>query len=373
MTTCRRPPARRRNTLRFAALVLRAAAAGLGACSSASEPERDTAEPPLPADTMPLRHYAEARGRYIGAAAGSALTMPGDSGARLRQILAREFNMVWTGRFMKFDHLRPNRWTYNYTEADSIVAFANRHGQVVRGHTLVWHQQVPAWVTGGNFSPDTLRAILKDHVDRVMAHFKGKLVAWDVVNEAIADDGTVRSSPWLTIGTDYIEQAFRWARAADLDVPLYYNDYNIEVVNPKSDAVYALLGDLKARGVPVDGIGFQFHYDASGAPTADRIVANFARFAALGLTIQITEADMHVPVTNGLAATADLLAQAGAYREMTAACLRTPECNAVEIEGIYDGEAWVSDPARWGAPVLFDILMRPKPAYYAVQAALAGR
>jgi endo-1,4-beta-xylanase len=372
MTACRRTPARR-NELRFAALVLLATAGGLGACSSVSEVEGDTTEPTVTADTLPLRHHAEARGRYIGAAVGSALTMPGDSGARLRAILAREFNMLWTGRFMKFDYLRPNRWTYDYAQADSIVAFASRHGMVVRGHTLVWHQQIPAWVTGGSFPPDTLEAILKDHVDQVMAHFKGKLVAWDVVNEAIADDASLRSSPWLTIGADYIEQAFRWARAADSAVPLYYNDYNIEVVNPKSDAVYALLRDLKARGVPIDGIGFQFHYEASSAPAADRIVANFARFAALGLAIQITEADMHVPVINGLAATADLQLQAGAYREMTAACLATPGCNAVEIEGIYDGEAWVSDPARWGAPVLFDMLMRPKPAYYAVQAALAGR
>jgi endo-1,4-beta-xylanase len=372
MTAYRRTPARRRNELRFAALVLLATAAGLGACSGVSEVEGDTTEPTVTADTLPLRHHAEARGRYIGAAVGSALTMPGDSGARLRAILARDFNMLWTGRFMKFDHLRPNRWTYNYAEADSIVAFANRHGMVVRGHTLVWHQQIPAWVTGGGFPPDTLKAILKDHVDRVMGHFKGKLAAWDVVNEGLADDGTVRPTPWLTIGTDYVEQAFRWARAADPDVPLYYNDYNIEVVNPKSDAVYALLSDLKARGVPVDGIGFQFHYDAGSAPTADRIVANFARFASLGLKIQITEADMHVPVVNGLAGTADLQVQAGAYREMTNACLRTPNCNAIEIEGIYDGEAWVSDPTSWGAPVLFDIFMRPKPAYYAVQAALAS-
>jgi len=214
---------------------------------------------------------------------------------------------------------------------------------------------------------------MRDHIHTVVGRYKGKIKVWDVVNEAIADDGTLRPTPWLNIGTDYIDEAFRWARAADSGVPLYYNDYNIEAVNAKSDAVYALLSDMKARGVPIDGIGFQFHYQAASAPTADRIVANFARFASLGLKIQITEADMHVPVINGLASTADLQVQASAYREMTNACLRTPNCNAVEIEGIYDGEAWVSDPTTSGAPVLFDILMRPKPAYYAVQAALAGR
>lgn len=377
MTEYQSRPVRRLNERRVGTMLLVAAAAGLAACTSGSHPtevKRDTTQTPVTADTMPLRYHAEARGRYIGAATGTVLTMPGDSGARLRAIVAREFNMLWTGRFMKFDYLRPNRWTYNYTQADSVVAFANRNGMVVRGHTLVWHQQVPSWVTSGGYPADTLAAILKDHVDRVMAHFKGKLAAWDVVNEAMADDGTIRSTLWLdNVGADYIEQAFRWARAADPDVPLYYNDYSIETINAKSNAVYALLGDLKARGVPVDGIGFQFHYQAQSAPTADQIVANFARFASLGLKIQITEADMHVRVLNGLASSADLLVQATAYREMTNACLRTPNCNAIEIEGIYDGEAWVSDPTSWGAPVFFDIFMRPKAAYYAVQAALAGR
>lgn len=326
-----------------------------------------------PADTTPLRVYGAARNRYVGAATGTALTMPGDSGTLLRAILARQFSMLWTGAFMKFDYLRPSRSVYNYTQADSVVAFGARNGMVVRGHTLVWHQQVPAWVTSGNFSADTLRAILKEHIDNVVGHFRGKLVAWDVVNEAMGDDGNLRSTIWSTIGPDYIEAAFRWARAADPDVPLFYNDYNIETVNAKSDAVYNLLRDLKAKGTPIDGIGFQFHYLAQSAPTADAIATNFARFAALGLTIQVTEADMHVPVQNGLASPVDLQAQARAYRDVANGCLRTPSCTAIEIEGIYDGQAWVEDPTRWGAPVLFDVHMRPKPAYYAVQAALAAR
>ncbi len=203
-----------------------------------------------------------------------------------------------------------------------------------------------------------------------MTHFKGKLAAWDVVNEAMGDDAAIRQTIWYNaIGPDYIEQAFRWAHATDPDVPLYYNDYNIETQNPKSDAVYAMLAALKAKGAPIDGIGFQFHYAADQAPTTAAIVANFARFAALGLKIQITEADMHVPVINGIASTADQQVQADAYRNLVTACLNTPACNAIEIEGIYDGQAWVGD-AGYGAPVLYDIHMKPKPAYYAVQAAL---
>ncbi|MBX6362615.1 MAG: endo-1,4-beta-xylanase [Gemmatimonadetes bacterium] len=360
---------------RLGAALLLAAAAGLTACGADRhmapfEPDTTRHEPA--ADTTPLRVYGDARGRWIGAATGTMLTMPGDSGALLRRIAAREFSMLWTGTFMKFDFLRPSRSTYNYAQADSVVAFAQRNGMVVRGHTLVWHQQIPAWVTSGGYPPDTLAAILRDHIEQVMAHFRGKLVAWDVVNEAMGDDATLRPTLWLdALGPDYIAQAFRWARAADPDVPLYYNDYNIETANAKSDAVYRMLADLKARGVPIDGIGFQFHYQADAAPTADEIASNFARFAALGLKIQITEADMHVRVQNGVASAADLQVQATAYRNLVTACLRTPACNAIEIEGIYDGQAWVPDPANWGAPVLFDIHVQPKPAYYAVKAALA--
>jgi len=353
-------------------LMLAAALAGCGVGSHMAPFVPDTTNF-APADTTPLRAYGAARGRYIGAATGSVLIMPGDSGARLRAILAREFSMLWTGAFMKFDYLRPSRSVYNYTQADSVVAFAARNGMVVRGHTLVWHQQVPAWVTNGGYSPDTLRAILKEHIDNVVGHFRGKLTAWDVVNEAMGDDGNLRATVWSAIGPAYIDSAFRWARAVDPDVPLFYNDYNIETENAKSDAVYHLLNDLKAKGTPIDGIGFQFHYLAQSAPTADAIAANFARFAALGLKIQITEADMHVPVQNGLASAADLQVQARAFRDMVNGCLRTPSCNAVEIEGIYDGQAWVEDPTRWGAPVLYDVHMQPKPAYYAVQAALAAQ
>lgn len=165
-------------------LMLAAALAGCGVGSHMAPFVPDTTNF-APADTTPLRAYGAARGRYIGAATGSVLIMPGDSGARLRAILAREFSMLWTGAFMKFDYLRPSRSVYNYTQADSVVAFAARNSMVVRGHTLVWHQQVPAWVTNGGYSPDTLRAILKEHIDNVVGHFRGKLTAWDVVNEAM--------------------------------------------------------------------------------------------------------------------------------------------------------------------------------------------
>ncbi len=358
------------------AVVLLAAASALAACSADTKTtgiKPDTTHTINP-DTMPLRYYAQAKSRYIGTAAGSMLSMPGDSGTLLRTIAAREFSMLWTGTYMKMDYLRPNRGTYNYTTADNLLAWAQQNGMVMRGHTLVWHSQVPSWVTNGNFPADTLKAILLDHMRQVMTHFKGKLVAWDVVNEAMGDDANMRQTIWYNaIGPDYIKLAYDSAHAFDPGTPLYYNDYNIETINNKSTAVYNMLADLKARGAPIDGIGFRFHFDAASAPTTAAIVANFQRFAALGLKIQITEADMHVRVQGGLASLADQLAQATAYENMVNACLAVSACNAIEIEGTYDGQAWVNDPANWGAPVLYDIHMQPKPAYYRVKAALAAQ
>ncbi len=359
----------------FRATLLLALAASLAACGSDGTPtgvKPDTTKK-VTADTTPLRYYAQLKGRYIGTAAGSMLSMPGDSGVKLRSIAAREFSMLWTGTYMKMDYLRPNRATYNYTTADNLLTWAQQNGMVMRGHTLVWHSQVPSWITNGGFAPDTLKAILKDHIEQVMTHYKGKLAAWDVVNEAMGDDANIRPTIWYNaIGPDYIEQAFRWARAVDPNTPLYYNDYNIESINAKSTAVYNMLSDLKARGVPIDGIGFQFHFDAASAPSTAAITANFQRFAALGLKIQITEADMHTRVIGGIASMADQLVQATAYANMVNACLSVSACNAIEIEGTYDGQAWVNDPANWGAPVLYDIRMQPKPAYYAVRTALAA-
>src|SRR6202030_256025 len=137
-------------------------------------------------------------------------------------------------------------------------AFARAHNMAVRGHTLVWYNQNPSWLTGGNFTPDQLASQLHDHIAAVVGHYAGQVYAWDVVNEAFNDNGTMRSTIWSDTpgiglpGTAYIEQAFRWAHAADPRALLFYNDYNGETVNSKSDAIYRMAQDFKARGVPID-------------------------------------------------------------------------------------------------------------------------
>ena len=171
---------------------------------------------------------------------------------------------------MKFEVIHPRPDTdlqpYDFRGGDALVVFAQAHNMVVRGHTLVWHNQVPPWVAKGAYSSPQLAEILHHHIATVMGRYSAKVYAWDVVNEAFNDDGTMRHTLWYDQpgigagpGTKYIEQAFRWAHAADPNAKLFYNDYDAEGINKKSDAIYAMASDFKKRGIPLDGIGFQTH------------------------------------------------------------------------------------------------------------------
>jgi endo-1,4-beta-xylanase len=274
---------------------------------------------------------------------------------------------------MKFSSLQPTRGGYRHTQADSMVAFARANGMKVRGHTLAWYNQVPAWATSGSFTKDEAKALLDDHIRNVVGHFKGQLAAWDVVNEAFNDgSASLRPGVWADrIGREYIEQAFRTARATDPDVPLFYNDYSIEGLGAKSDSVYALLRDLKARGVPVDGVGMQMHLIVGQLPSSASMRQNFDRFAALGLKIQITELDIRMPVPS---TAASLQTQAQNYRDVFSLCVQTPACDMIVMWGFTDRASWVpSTFSGQGEALLFDAGFQPKPAYTAVNDLLSGR
>src|SRR5262245_35224773 len=207
----------------------------------------------------PLRDGADDRGFFIGAAV--AMT-PFRNEAAYVNTLRREFNMIVAENAFKWDALHPARTTYNFTDADALVSFAQANNMKLRGHTLVWHNQLPGWLTSGNFTRDEVIEILRDHIATLVGRYKGRVWAWDVVNEAI-DDATSQlrtSSFWFQkIGPDYIKMAFEFARQADPDARLYYNDYSIEGMNAKSEAVYNMIRDLRNQGEPVDGVGWQMH------------------------------------------------------------------------------------------------------------------
>src|SRR5437016_2422379 len=184
---------------------------------------------------QPLRDLADRRGIRIGAAAVPSRL----SETSYAETLAREFNQIEPENAMKFGLIHPAPATYNFEPPDSLVAFARAHKMAVRGHTLVWHNQNPVWVTGGKHTPEELRSILEEHIKTVVGHFAGQVYAWDVVNEAFNNNGTMRSTIWsdspgigLT-GSSYIEQALRWAHTADPDALLFYNDFAAEAINAK--------------------------------------------------------------------------------------------------------------------------------------------
>jgi endo-1,4-beta-xylanase len=331
-------------------------------------PPTDTTTPP---PATPLRTLAARKGRHIGAATGATFQRVDAVGLALRTILARDFSMVWSGNFLKFSYLRPSAGEFRFQWADSMVAFAEANSLAVRGHVLVWHNQLPVWLTGGAWTSAQGDSILQDHVATVMGRYRGRIRVWDVVNEALDDAAAPRTTFWSTaLGPGYIERAFRLARAADSSALLFYNDYNIEGLNAKADATYNLIAGLKARGVPIDGIGVQGHLQVGRVPSAQDLAANFARFAALGLAIQITELDIRMPVP---ATGQDLAQQATDYRTIVNACLVTPACDAIVLAGVYDGDSWVPStfPGE-GAALLRDEAFGVKPAYTAVYNLLAG-
>lgn len=334
------------------------------------------------APTQTLRQAAEARHILIGAAAASHYLGEADYSA----ILGSEFSQLQAENEMKFGPIHPRPDTdpnpYDFKGGDALVAFARSHNMVARGHTLVWHNQVSKWVTEGKYSAPQLATILHGHIRTVMTHYssvpgKPGVYAWDVVNEAFNDDGTMRHTIWYDQpgigagpGTKYIEQALRWAREADPNAKLFYNDYDAEEVNKKSDAIYVMARDFKNRGVPLDGIGFQSHITLKfGDPEKLASFAqNLERFAKLGLELQITELDIRLTD----ASPASLTAEAKLYGQITTLCVRQPACKLIQTWGFTDKHSWIPQFYKGqGWALLWDDKYQKKPAYEAVHDALA--
>ncbi|QKW15158.1 endo-1,4-beta-xylanase [Verrucosispora sp. NA02020] len=334
------PPRRRWS----AAPMVRALAVGLLAAGAALAPAGAAT-----AGTT-LGTSAAEKGRYFGAAVGTYKF----SDTTYMNVLNREFNSLVAENEMKWDATEPQRGVFNYSAGDRIVNHARSRGMSVRGHALLWHAQQPGWAQG--LSGGDLRNAAINHVTQVATHFRGQIHSWDVVNEAFADGGSGarRDSNLQRTGNDWIEAAFRAARAADPNAKLCYNDYNTDGVNAKSTGIYTMVRDFKARGVPIDCVGFQSHL---GTTIAGDYQANLQRFADLGVDVQITELD----VTQGSN-------QATIYATVTRACLAVSRCTGITVWGVRDCDSW-----RGGDnALLFDCAGNKKPAYTAVLDALNG-
>ncbi|MFJ8619645.1 endo-1,4-beta-xylanase [Streptomyces clavifer] len=301
-----------------------------------------------------LGDAAAAKGRYFGTAV--AANHLGE--AQYASTLDAQFDSVTPENEMKWDAIEGTRDSFNFASADRIVDHAQSRGMKVRGHTLVWHSQLPGWV--GGLGTADLRTAMNNHITQVMTHYKGKIDSWDVVNEAYQDgsSGARRSSPFQDkLGSGFIEEAFRTARTVDAGAKLCYNDYNTDGQNAKSNAVYAMVKDFKQRGVPIDCVGFQSHFN-SNSPVPSDYRANLQRFADLGVDVQITELDIEGSGS----------AQAASYAAVVNACLAVSRCTGITVWGVTDKYSWRSS----GTPLLFDGNYSRKPAYDAVLAALGG-
>ena len=315
-----------------------------------------------------LRQAADHAGVLVGTAVRPGLLAE----AAYSATLAREFNMVEPEDAMKWWTVRWNPDFFDFRAGDEVVSFAQGHGMKVRGHCLVWDHDNPEWLAQRNHSTMQYSELLRQHITRVVQHYAGQVFAWDVVNEALDENGNLKDSPWYNRpgigagrGTAYIAQAFRWARQADPKALLFYNDNGAEGMNRKSDAVYAMLKDFKAQGVPIDGVGLQLHishldFDPSAVAT------NIDRLTALGLQVHVTELDVSLPLQpDGSITTQDLQRQAEIYRGVVRACLQNPGCTAIQTWGFTDKYSWIGSHSRHtrGGALPFDQSYKAKLAY----------
>ncbi len=345
---------------RWPVLVLLAAILFAGCDSAGEAPDHD--------QEGTLRALARSRGIEIGAAVSSNLFAQ----ERYRKTLAREFGMLVAENEMKFGPIHPLQDTYNFSGPDAIVNLAEANDMEVRGHVLVWHAQNPNWLTGRSWTREQMIEILREHITTVVTRYKGRIKAWDVINEAVGDNAQIRQTVWLErIGPEYFALAFQFAHEADPDALLFYNDYGAEGMNPKSDKVYELVSGLVADGVPIHGVGLQMHVSTNYAPRTQDVAANMARIADLGLQVHITEMDVAMPMPP---TQEKLTAQAGVYRNIMQTCLDQPACTAFVLWGFTDAHSWIPGFSEGnGAALIFDEDYQPKLAYEALKLVLSTR
>ncbi|KDR71506.1 hypothetical protein GALMADRAFT_281768 [Galerina marginata CBS 339.88] len=332
-----------------------------GAASSAPT---GTGSAPSATSTVGLAVAAKAAGKkYFGSATDNPELSDTAYVAQLSN--TKDFTQITPGNSMKWDATEPSRGTFTFSGGDTVVALAQKNKQLIRGHNCVWYNQLPGWVTSGNFNNATLQSIVSTHCGTVVGHYKGKMTSQEPFN----DDGTWRSDVFLnTIGPSYVAVALKAARAADPAAKLYINDYNIEGTGAKSTAMVNLVKSLKAQGVPIDGVGIQGHLIVGQVPST--IVANLQQFTALGIEVAITELDirMNLPATPAL-----LQQQKQDYQTVISACKKVTGCIGVTVWDYTDKYSWIPGVfAGQGAALPWDANLVKKPAYDGIVAGFSA-
>ncbi|KAH8811307.1 putative endo-1,4-beta-xylanase [Xylogone sp. PMI_703] len=317
-----------------------------------------------------LNTLAKAKGlKYFGSATDNPeLT----NSAYVSILTSSEFGQVTPGNSQKWDAIEPSQGVFTYTNGDAVVSLAQNAGQILRCHNLCWYNQLPNWVTSGSWTNATLIAALKNHITNEVTHYKGKCYAWDVVNEPFNDDGTYRTDVFYNvIGPEYIPIAFEAAAAADPDVKLYYNDYNIEYSGAKQTAAVNLVKSLKSRGIKIDGVGLQGHFIVGQTPNQASQTSNLNSFKALGVEVAYTELDIRH--TSLPPSTSALAQQATDYFNTVAACVAAG-CVGITIWDYTDKYSWIPStfPGQGDACPWDSNLAKKPQVYNAIASALGG-
>jgi endo-1,4-beta-xylanase len=311
------------------------------------------------------------------------------------EIVEEQFNTITPENVMKWEHIHPELNKYDFDAADRFVAFGVKNKMFIIGHTLVWQNQIPDWafvdISKKLLSRDAMIARMHDHIFTVVGRYKGKVKGWDVVNEALTDEGTLGKTKWLeTIGEDFIAKAFEYAHDADPNAELYYNDFSLDKP-AKRDAAVRLVKNLKSRGLRIDGVGIQGHWGMD-YPTREDLDAFIDSMRALGVKVMVTELDIDIlPIASNYTGAdihmkADLQKElnpyadglpplvqeklAGRYAELFAQLLaHKGKVSRVTLWGVYDKTSWLNNwpvRGRTSYPLLFDRSYKPKEAFFAV-------
>ena len=353
-----------KHTLSFSRIVFSAALLGAGLSSSFADET--------------IRDLAKERGRFIGTILNSEWFNDAIE-PEFEEIHKTQFNVVVAENEMKFDATVPRENEFNFTKGDKMVEYAQANGLRVRGHALAWHSQVPGWVNNYSGQKEKLLSVLKNHIDSVVGHWKGKVAEWDVVNEAINDDYNhdwrSTGSVWYEgIGPEFLDSAFVWAHAADPDAELCYNDYAVEWgINEGSKAGFVLeqVKRWKANGIPITCVGTQTHIEIAHETTPQNVRAFAKALAELDVTLNITELDIGFPKGSaGKLTAADYEKQGHLYRQFMDVFLEEPNMGEFVIWGLTDAHSWLDEQQGKTEGLLYDKQYKPKPAYDSIMVSL---
>ncbi|MDG5766216.1 endo-1,4-beta-xylanase [Balneolales bacterium ANBcel1] len=353
----------------------------------------DTTPPPTEESPIPSLHEVFEDAFMIGTAMNHRQISSADpEGAALARV---HFNAVTSENEMKWENIHPEPGVYDFEATDMFIEYAEENDMFVVGHTLVWHSQTPRWVfedeDGNTLSREALLERMRNHIHTVVGRYKGRVHGWDVVNEALNEDGSLRESPWYNIiGEDYLVKAFKYAREADPDAELYYNDYSLEIPSKREGAVW-IVEYLQENGAPITGIGTQGHFDLEW-PDLEQVEQTVVDFAALGIDVMVTEIEIDVlpqamdymgadvnmqvelrdelnPYPDGLPAEVQQ-ELADRYRDIFEIYLRhRDDITRVTFWGVTDGDSWKNNwpvRGRTNYPLVFDREWQPKPAFFSI-------